>query len=318
MSKLTDSVDDVRILNMEQKDHHSTQRIRKALLKFGLTENEITIYQEAIKQKESSPFTLSKATNIPRTTVYDVLMNLSLKGLVKLQQSDGFTKQQTRITAHNPSILRDILRNKRKELTRTEIDILEILPFLKGEFYGDESHADFRFYPGIEGAKKVLFGEEMDKANIPMYVFDNQMPMDSFGPSEMDKSVDDVNNMKLNKGYIFSKELTVLDDWTKHVITYQYRRDERYIKARELRYIENPILSITLRLAIKGTRVMITSANEDEIWGLIINSKSLSGTLISIFQFLWTQATPVTKEIIESWPDDGYDEFEKLYKASRD
>ena len=158
-----------------------------ALKNFGLSKNEIAVYCEAIKHEESSPFTLSQATGIPRTTVYDVLMGLSLKGLIELQQSDGFSKQQTRIKANNPSVLRQILRQKRRALTRTEVDIVSILPFLKGDFHGSEPHADFRFFPGIEGAKTVMYGEHSDGVDVPISVFDNQMPMDAFGAKEMDE-----------------------------------------------------------------------------------------------------------------------------------
>lgn len=77
----------------------------KVLKRFGLTDNEIDIYIECLKNEELSPFQLSKLTGIPRTTVYDCLMSLSLKGLIELEQSDGFQKQQTRVRGKNPSEL---------------------------------------------------------------------------------------------------------------------------------------------------------------------------------------------------------------------
>jgi predicted DNA-binding transcriptional regulator len=269
VSKLTGSVDSVRLFSTESrftiyelskedieikkaKHNKPDRRVVKALTSFGLTENEIVIYTEALKLEESSPFGLAKATGIPRTTVYDVLTGLSLKGLVELRQSDGISKQQTRIKAKNPSVLRKILREKRKELTGVEIDILEILPQLKGDYHGVESHADFQFFPGIEGAKRVLFGEEQDEVDVPVVVFDNQMPMDAFGSKEMDESVDVDNRFRL-RASTQGRELFILTEWTKHVLSYQYHRDPNYITARQLRYLEHPVLHFNQRIAIKGT-----------------------------------------------------------------
>lgn len=302
---MTDTSDSDRLYSMK--------RVSKALSRFGLSENEIKIYLETLRQKESSPFTLAKQTGIPRTTVYDVLMSLSLKGLIQLQQSDGFSKQQTRIKPNNPSILRQILRDKRKHLTGVEIDILEILPQLRGEFHGDDANADFQFFPGVDGAKKVLFGEDNEHLDIPLCAFENLMPMDAFSTKDMDKSVDQDNEFRSKSKHPI-KELVALTDWSKHVISYQYHRDPRYIQARQIRFIDNPLLNIQLRLAIKGTRLYITSAANDEIWGLIINSKSLSQTAQSLFEFMWHQATPITAEVVESWGYDEYREFELLYK----
>ncbi len=299
-------------MEKEKKVKLLDARVSKALSSFGLSDNEIAVYCEAVKYTETSPYALARATGIPRTTVYDVLMGLSLKGLVQMQQSDGFSKQQTKIKANNPSILRKILREKRRKLTSVEVDILEILPLLKGDFHGQEANADFQFFPGIEGAKRVMYGENSDQVDVPIYVFDNQMPMDVFGPKEMDNMVDKGNAFRLTATHK-NKEIFVLSDWTKHVVTYQFHRDPHYIASQDLRYLDHPVLDFNLRLAIKETRLMITCAHEEEVWGLVINSKTLSAMLHSIFQFMWLQAKPVTKEVVESWGVDDYLEWERLY-----
>lgn len=291
-------------------------RIHQALKNFGLTENEILIYTHALQSEESSPYSLSQSTGIPRTTVYDVLMGLSLKGLVELQQSDGLTKQQTRVKAKNPSVLRHILQQKRKQLTGVEVDIVEILPLLKGEYHADSANADFQFFAGIEGAKKVYFSEPLDQPNLQTIVFDNQMPMDTFGNQETNQLIDvQIQSKKNNQPK--NKELFVLTDWTRHVLTYQYQRDPNYINYQELRYLDNPLLVFNQRIAITGTRIMVTCAQDEEIWGMVINSKALSTMFTSIFHILWSQAQPVTVEFMESLGDNEFYQAEKLKKLSQ-
>ena len=287
------------------------KQIKQALTSFGLTDNEITIYCQAIKHDQTSPYVLSKETGIPRTTVYDVIMSLSLKGLLQLQQSDGFTKQQTKIKANNPSILRSILRQKRHQLTAAEVDILEILPLLKQDYHQEKPNANFQFYPGIKGASKVLFNQTDPSINIPTCAFENLMRMDSFGSNQMDKSIDHENEQFLKNNNPI-KELIVLNDWSKHVISYQYHRNPNYIISRQIRYLDNPIIKFNLSLAIRGTRLYITCAEKDEIWGIIINSLALSTTLQSIFDLLYLTATPITAQTIESWGIDDYLQYEKI------
>lgn len=286
-------------------------RINKALSKFGLTENETAVYLVALKEKdELSPYKISELTGIPRTTVYEIIMSLSLKGLIELYRSDGMMKQQTKVKAKNPSELRSILWKRRKELVETEIDILDVLPDLKGYFHKEEPNADFKFYPGIEGAKQVYFGEDTEGVDLPIVTFENLMPVDVFGRQELQADIKKVSDLKKN-AKIKVKELIVLNDWTRHILTYQVGRDSNYLKARDIRFIDNPSFNIDQRIAIQGNRTRITCVKDNEVWGLIINSSSLAKTLKSIFEILWQTAGPVTKELVDSW---GENEFLKVEK----
>lgn len=284
------------------------ETILEALKKFGLSKNEAVVYLESLKKDELSPFQIAKLTKIPRTTVYDILMTLSLKGLVELEQSDGFKKQQTLVRAKNPSIMRAILQNKRKELIETESDIVNILPMLKEDFHKDKSNADFRFYPGIKGAKKVYFEsinfETLDQFDN-IYAWDMQLPMDAFGIDAMNMDISE-NNVKKTQLKIKTKELMPLNDWTKHVMTYQVQRDPTYLNHTEYHAIENPAFNIFARLQIAGNYIWITCVHEKETWGLIIKSKHLSLTLKSIFLQNWAYSIPIDKKIIDSWGENPF------------
>ena len=124
----------------------------KILTNFGLTENEIKVYLECLKETDLGPFKIANLTGIPRTTIYEILTSLSLKGLVELQQSDGLTKQQTKVRAKNPTTIRDIVRAKKQKLSQLEVDVVEILPFLNKEYFKDEANADFQ----LKGRKKFI------------------------------------------------------------------------------------------------------------------------------------------------------------------
>ena len=218
-----------------------SKRTQQVLKQFGLSANESLVYQSALSLGETSPFKIAKSTGIARTTVYAVLTDLALKGLVELESATGLMKQQTKVRAKNPSALREILWKKRESLVKQEVDIVEILPFLKKEYLKDETNADFQFFPGMDGANHVMF--DYDGIDQDTYVFDYQIPMDATGSKEMNEGID--KGIELwSKGKSTEYNLTPLNPWTKHVLSYQVERNPHYLDR-----VQYPISHLKLRVS---------------------------------------------------------------------
>lgn len=285
-----------------------SKRTQEVLENFGLSENEAKVYQAAIELGETSPFVISKFTRIPRTSVYSVLTDLALKGLVELESATGLMKQQTKVRAKNPSALREIIWKKRESLVRQEVDIVEILPFLKKEYLKDETNADFQFFPGMEGANHVMF--DYDGVDQDTYVFDYQIPMDATGSKAMNEGID--KGIKLwSKGSATEYNLTSLTPWSKHVLSYQVERNPHYLDRVQYRYLPFELAGLSVLIRIKGSRVWVVSVKGDEVWGLKIRSQNLADSLIGIHQALWKLSSPITKELISSWGPNEYLKSEK-------
>lgn len=285
------------------------KHIFTVLSKLGLSENESKVYMEAIRHEKIAPYAVAKAIGIPRTTVYDIMLNLALKGLITIEQSQGLEKQQTWIKAKNPSTLREMLFEQRKNLARTEVDLIDILPILKGEYTKHVTNTDFQFYPGIKGAKQVMSQTIAASKNDTLRVYESLMPMDTLGKTLINKDVDGGLKQKRTTNMAI-KSLIVLNKWTRHVLAYQYRRNKDYIALHNFRFIDNPILAIHLDISILGDTVRAVCAQENEAWGCIIKSPQLSTTLTSIFDVLWTTATPITDTDIENWGENEFFEAE--------
>lgn len=278
-------------------------KVTKTLLDFGLNKNEIKVYQQILREKETNPYALAKVTKIPRTTVYEILTSLSFKKLVELKKSDGFTKQQTRIYAKDPSYLRTIINERKKDLVQMDSEIVHILPILKKDYLPSTPNADYQFFPGIEGAKNVFTQACLDDIDLPEYVFNYKIADDVFGREVINKIADFENSRKRKH---IPKEIIPLTDWTKHCMAYQYKRDHRFIEVTNIRYIEQPSFNFANKITIKGNRIWIVSVQGEECWGIIIRSKTFSQTLTSVFNALWSLGTTVTKNIMEQW---GENEF---------
>lgn len=275
-----------------------SKRTLQVLKEFGLSDNEAKVYQVALSQGETSPFAIARESGIPRTTVYTVLTDLALKGLIELESSEGLMKQQTKVRAKNPSVLRDLIWQKRNDLNKQEVDIVEILPFLKKEYLQDLTNADFQFFPGMEGANRVMF--DYTDVDQDTYVFDYEIPMDATGKEFMNKEID--KNLQRWSGVRSTEyNLISLTPWSKHVLSYQVERNPDYLNHVEHRYLPFELKGMSIMARIKGDRTWIVSVKGDEVWGIKIRSANLATSLISLHQSLWKIATPITKEIISSW-----------------
>lgn len=276
----------------------------------GLSENEVKVYIEAIKHKKIAPYALAKTLAMPRTTVYDIMLNLALKGLITIRQSQGLEKQQTWIEPKNPSKLREMIFYQREELARAEVGLVDILPFLKEEYTKNLENTDFQFYPGIVGAKQVIQQTFQAKDNSTVRVFESLIPMDTLGKKLINKDIDMGLQTKRSTNSAI-KSLVVLNKWTKHVLSYQQRRNRDYIMLHNFRYIDNPHLNIGLDISLLEDTVRCICAQENEAWGLIIKSDKLATTLSSVFDLLWIGAHELSEKDIERWGINEFSEAER-------
>jgi hypothetical protein len=291
---------------------NQTRRAQEVLEHFGLSANEAKVYQAALKLGETSPFKIAKSTGIARTTVYAVLTDLALKGLVELESATGLMKQQTKVRAKNPSTLREILWKKREDLVAQEVNILEVLPFLKQEYLQDTANADFQFFPGTEGARRVNF--DIDDVDQDSYVFDYATPMDVFGSEDTNRGVE--QSIKIQSKLKSTEyNLISLTPWSKHVLSYQVERNPEYLNHVEHRFLPFELGKIAVWAHIKGNRIRIVSVKGDEVWGLIIRSQNLADSLIGIHQALWKLGTSITKDMIAAWGPNEYLQTEQLGQA---
>lgn len=286
----------------------------RVLVDFGLTETEARVYRQILADAETSPYQLSRETKIPRTTIYEIVSDLAFKGIVELSKSDGFTKQQTKLRAKNPSVLRETLRQRHRDLTSLEIRLLDVLPLLKGDFHKNDPKGAVRFYPGVEGARQVYkFEIESRNLDAQVYALDYLVPFDAFGKDFINKDLNTAERLAVKHKYR-PRELFPLTDWTRHVITYQAGRNPDYLTNQEFRFLDSPILDIKQRIVIQEPLVRIISVEQDEMWGMVIESASTAKTWRSIYEFLWQLATPVTNEVAKSWGEDEYLKVERRMK----
>ena len=131
-------------------------KIKNALKQFGLTEKQAEIYLACLELGSSPVNLISKKSNSPRTTCYDILETLRDMGLVS-----SFVKKKTRYYS-----VEDPKKLLRSAEAKTQ-DLKEVLPQLEALFYSeDKEKPRVRFFQGEAGMKQILQEILQDKKDV--------------------------------------------------------------------------------------------------------------------------------------------------------
>jgi hypothetical protein len=181
-----------------------------------------------------------------------------------------------------------------------EADVLQFLPALRSDFLSNGTSPQIEFFEGIEGMKKIYLTDNELLHQYEVCSFENLMPVDVMSHKDINNDIDTVR--KEEKASIYnSRDILVLNDWGRHVLTFQCNRNPDYLDHGEKRYVDDIGVEFKGRIAIAGNFVRYTTSSDDEVWGISINSKSLAQTLKAVFELVWVNAKVVTQELVDSW-----------------
>lgn len=140
-----------------------SEKLKKALLQFNLTEKEILCYVSLLENGSSSIQDISRDSGINRVTIYAAIEELKKKGLI----SETKKGQRKLFVAENPETLQNIIEDKKNAL-KTEENILNdfILPTLKAIDVHQENKPQIKFFEGLEGIYKVYDDYILNSANV--------------------------------------------------------------------------------------------------------------------------------------------------------
>jgi sugar-specific transcriptional regulator TrmB len=228
------------------------------LINLGLSEQEAEIYVYLTKEKNQTASKIAEKTKINRSVTYGILESLIVKGLVNYVLMGGVKK----FSSTKPEMLVDFMKDKEESLKK----ILPLLNSLKSE--GNET-VNVEVFKGKNGGL-VVMKDILKTSN--KYV--------AFGE---DKSFQQVMGTlakqyirKLNEGKI--KERLLVPEGQKVLVG----------KNTEVKYLPKNI-SIPSITAIYGNKVAI-SIFQEPYYAIVIESKELSLTYLSLFEFLWKNA----------------------------
>jgi sugar-specific transcriptional regulator TrmB len=225
------------------------------------------------------PSKISELTKLNRTTIYKVLENLAVKGLVtQLEKRKKFFYQ-----VEPPKNLERYVSSK-MTIARREVDHLHtLLPSLEGLFANTPNKAIIRFFEGQEGVLQVYRDHVVDNDKYEMLAFSNTADLMQF------LSKDFRNEYIKNKVRIGITTRAILPDTEKDVDYNKtiYNNFPKNIWPK-LKHIPNKVFPYRSDLTIYGkNKVSIINFSEPQFAGTIIEDQVIHDMMAMIFELSW-------------------------------
>ena len=243
------------------------------LTQFGLKPQEAKVYLASLKLGQATVGRLAETADVQRTFVYDIVRDLSERGLMSQIEIRG----KLHFSPVSLEQFQKIQENKLKKFA-------EILPELKALEKTTGDRPRVRFFEGKEGIRFAL-EDTLNQPNggeILAYA-----TAEGFYQQDEEYALDYIQRRVAKK--IFAK--TIAPDNSEN--RWYTAQDKQHL--RQTRLVNQKSYPFTNEIDIYGNKVTIMSL-QGELLAVIIESKSIASTQRAIFELAWRGAGAIDKK----------------------
>lgn len=244
----------------------TVMNIFQSLQKYGLSNNQAVVYISLLKKTESTVYNIAQDTDIPRTTVYEILEQLREQGLVSLTKVNGVKKY----FSESPKRLLKLLEEK-------TLITDSILPALFALSKSDSISPEVHLYMGQSGKRQVLDDIldtcERYKQNTYLAIAGSKLPQEL--PKYLKDWIKRKESLKI-------RNLLITNDDGTHKAPKIYPSND----FRETRLSSDKI-NFDSTINIYHDKVAIFSEKDGVDHSIIIRSRSIADTFSKFFMFMW-------------------------------
>lgn len=248
----------------------------------GLSEKEASVYLALFELGGGFPSVIAKYVGLKRSTVYEVLDQLSIKGLVSEVQK----RNKYFYSIENPKRLINLSQRSILRAEERHQKLKEAFPELEGLYAGTINKPKVSYFEGIEGVMEIYNDHIADKKGYEMLGFVNLAEIVNFLPP------------KMYRDYVKIKERIGI---TSRGIAPDTKEDEKYKKTAyvatpkkimpKIRKIPKEMFPWKGDITIYGTnKVSIINLNKQQLSGIIIESETIHNMMRMIFELAWKGA----------------------------
>lgn len=245
--------------------------INAILSDLGITEKAIVIYLELLKTDYATPTQLSKRTDVNRTSVYDVIQELTSKGLVSNFKKNGRLFFGALDPSHLANHLRSQLLQQQYRFEEQMKSVESVLPALLSMRNTKTSKPTVAFFEGSNGMREAY--EDTLTAHEPIRAYANVETMHNALPSFFPEYYKRRTDRKVFIRAILAKNTMSLD---------RAVRDQE--EMRESRFLPNEY-SFTPEVNLYDNKMLVASWTEK--MAVLITSDELVGLQKLTFDLLW-------------------------------
>lgn len=254
----------------------------KKLAKSTLTDKEALVYVSTLELKGAFPSRIAKYAGLRRSTTYNILTTLSIRGFVnEIKNSNKIFYQ-----IEKPDNVLKFTKTKLRQAEESVNQISEILPEIKNIYEIDANHPKITYYSGEKGLFEMFDDMTINQKPYEMLNFTNVREYDN---------VLDSSNKDFFKEYIKRKEKNNI---TTRIIMPDSEEDRRvrglfYNGIKEkiqpvCRYIEKGRFPSSSEVTVYGTnKVAIANFKKNYETGVIIEDQAIHDMMKTIFELSW-------------------------------
>lgn len=235
------------------------------LKEFGLSENEIEVYITLIKTGVSTANRVARITGLKRSTTYDTLATLGIKGIVSTVVKDNVNHFQ----AADPQKILQLVEEKKEK-------IASIVPEIQALHKTVEEKTGVTYFEGKKGVLTVL-NDVLDQGKELWFYGSRKM-----GLVALKNYPENFILKRVSKG-IYLKAVLAGEDKGDPAYT-----DKKIYKLSNLKFLKS-LDGVETNVFIYSDRVAFLTSGENLV-GVIIKNKDVVAQQKKIFKLLWKQA----------------------------
>ncbi|MCL4418817.1 helix-turn-helix domain-containing protein [Patescibacteria group bacterium] len=264
---------------------NSHKEIVKELEKFGLSKNQAEVYMLLVEHKELRIQEIAKLAKIPRSSVYECLKGLFELGIVEEIVEENFK----RIRPYPIGTMRHGLDEKIFKLQKLTADLNDLEKAITVVPPNSRSSTIVRYYKGRSGAQQLFWNSL--KAKNTTYVYSDWGRGRYVGMKFYENFVEEWRFRKLKEKVLINLTPNTLESIRK----YTYPRSPiSKTRIEDIRTLDKKIMPIKGDTLIYDNIYAQVYLKNVEINGFEIDSTHFTQTQRSIFETLWSIASPVS------------------------
>ncbi len=249
----------------------------------GLSDKETAVYSALLELGGGFPSRIAEHTKIKRSTVYKVLLDLSVKGLVNEIRKRNKAYYQPERPEKLIYFAKNRIRLAEDQLKSTE----KIIPKLNELFSSSDQRPKIRFFEGADAVQNICIDMISEPKKYEMLAFSNAKLFKDYLPKR------DLQQFIKGKERLGVTTRGILPDTPEDRVydksVFSGIRKNLWPK---MKFISKEEFPYEAELTIYGqNKVSIAKLTKDNVIGIIIEDTVIHGMMKMIFEIAWKQAT---------------------------
>lgn len=260
-------------------EYMATERILSNISNVGLSEKEALVYAVLAELGGAFPSRIAEETKLNRSTVYKILLDLSIKGLVNEIEKKNKLYYQIERPQKLIRYAKDRVQMAKDQLEKAE----KALPELEGLFSLVSNKPKVLFFEGPDTILNICNDMVSGKGNYEMLAFSNSKKFKNYlPPNQLRDFVKSKEKMNISTRAITPD---TEEDRSYNTAVFKGIKEKLWPK---IRHIPKELFPYEAELTIYGdNKVSITKLGGENIIGVIIEDTVIHGMMKMIFELSW-------------------------------